>query len=273
MLSVQRYSRWMPVQSGCEANPLLDGLRIEPTPGPTTLVIFGASGDLTRRKLLPALYQLSRGQRLPARFNVIGVARSPMSDDEFRDSLHDSLKEFAGRREAERRLERARPIAHATSAARWTTRRCTSGSATVSRAASAADGVLFYLAIPPTVYGTVIERLGATGLMKPRTDAGWRRVIVEKPFGTDLSTRARAQRGSCTSTWTSRRSSASITTSARRPSRTCWCSGSRTACSSRSGTGATSITCRSPRPRPSASSGARATTKARARCATWSRTT
>src|SRR6185436_7128248 len=85
----------MSVPPGDGANPLLDGLRIEPTPEPCALVIFGASVDLTRRKLLPALYQLSRGQRLPARFNVIGVGRSPMSDDEFRDYLHASLKEFA----------------------------------------------------------------------------------------------------------------------------------------------------------------------------------
>src|SRR6185295_12705518 len=77
-------------------NPLLDGLRIEPTPGPTTLVIFGASGDLTRRKLLPALYHLSRGQRLPARFSVIGVARSAFGDDQFRDQFRESLREFAG---------------------------------------------------------------------------------------------------------------------------------------------------------------------------------
>src|SRR6187549_4050623 len=78
------------------SNPLLDGLRIEPTPEPTALVIFGASGDLTRRKLLPAVYQLSRGQRLPARFNVLGVARTAMTDDQFRQQFHDSLKEFAG---------------------------------------------------------------------------------------------------------------------------------------------------------------------------------
>ena len=76
-------------------NPLHDGLRIEPTPGPTTLVIFGASGDLTRRKLLPAIYQLSRRGRLPAQFAVIGIARKPMSDDEFRQEFRDSLKEFA----------------------------------------------------------------------------------------------------------------------------------------------------------------------------------
>ena len=64
----------MPPTASNGSNPLLDGLRIEPTPEPCALVIFGASGDLTRRKLLPAVYHLSRGQRLPARFTVIGVA-------------------------------------------------------------------------------------------------------------------------------------------------------------------------------------------------------
>ena len=77
-------------------NPLHDGLRIEPTPGPTTLVIFGASGDLTRRKLLPAIYRLARRGRLPAQFAVIGISRTPMADEAFRTQFRDSLKEFAG---------------------------------------------------------------------------------------------------------------------------------------------------------------------------------
>src|SRR5258708_35652182 len=85
----------MPVPPGDGSNPLLDGLRIEPTPSPTALVIFGASGDLTRRKLLPALYQLARGQRLPARFTVVSVARSELTDDQFRQPFPDALKEFA----------------------------------------------------------------------------------------------------------------------------------------------------------------------------------
>ena len=67
-----------------DGNPLQDGLRIEPAPGPTTVVIFGASGDLTKRKLLPALYWLSKGQRLPSQFAVIGIARTGMDDDGFR---------------------------------------------------------------------------------------------------------------------------------------------------------------------------------------------
>ena len=60
------------------------------------LVIIGASGDLTRRKLLPALYNLSRGQRLPARFSVVGVAREKMADDGMRSIFSASLREFAG---------------------------------------------------------------------------------------------------------------------------------------------------------------------------------
>jgi glucose-6-phosphate 1-dehydrogenase len=175
----------MSVPPGDGANPLLDGLRIEPTPEPTALVIFGASGDLTRRKLLPAIYQLSRGQRLPARFNVLGVARSPMTDDQFRQQLHDSLKEFAGVAvpdEVSSALagnfgyvqgEMDDPGLYKKITTKLTEMRCP-------------DGVLFYLAVPPVVYATIVEQLSAAGLTTAATPEGWRRIIVEKPFGTDL---------------------------------------------------------------------------------------
>jgi glucose-6-phosphate 1-dehydrogenase len=174
----------MPVPPGSGPNPLLDGLRIEATPEPTTLVIFGASGDLTRRKLLPALYQLSRAQRLPARFSVIGVARSPMTDDEFRQQFHDSLEEFAA-------VAAPNEVSTALAGDLAYVQGEMDDPALYDRLAAklkegAAEGILFYLAIPPTVYAAVVERLGAAGL----TDAGgrgWRRVIVEKPFGTDLA--------------------------------------------------------------------------------------
>jgi glucose-6-phosphate 1-dehydrogenase len=175
----------MPIPPGGGANPLLDGLRIEPTPEPTALVIFGASGDLTRRKLLPALYHLSRGQRLPARFAVIGVARSPMTDDEFRQHLHDSLKEFAGLNAPDQvstALAREMKYLHGEMddpALYERLKACLAERGTP-------HGALFYLAIPPTVYSTVVDRLGASGLT--RSEVGWRRVIVEKPFGTDLAT-------------------------------------------------------------------------------------
>jgi glucose-6-phosphate 1-dehydrogenase len=167
------------------ANPLQDGLRIEPTPGPTTLVIFGASGDLTKRKLLPAIYNLARNQRLPARFAVIGIGRSHFSDDSFREQFADSLKEFAGvdaagaevaaslsRRTFYLSGEQSDPGLYERLKARL-------------EELEGADGVLYYLAIPPTVYGTVINRLGEAGLAKADEPA-WRRIIIEKPFGTDL---------------------------------------------------------------------------------------
>jgi len=176
----------MAVQSGRDENPLLDGLRIEPTPEPTTLVIFGASGDLTKRKLLPALYQLSRGQRLPARFNVIGVARTPMSDDEFRQYLQASLSEFAG---VEKPNETSEALARCLCyiAGEMDDPALYKQLCDKLAGTAAAGGVLFYLAIPPTVYGTVIERLGEADLMEQASPATWRRVIIEKPFGTDLS--------------------------------------------------------------------------------------
>ena len=165
-------------------NPLLDGLRIEPTPGPTSIVIFGASGDLTRRKLLPALYHLSRGQRLPARFAIIGVSRTALGDDGLRQQFRDSLKEFAdvdaGSDDVAASLanrmfhvpgEPDDPAVYDRLAARL-------------REIDGDHGVLYYLAIPPSVYRTVVERLGAAGLTA--AGRGWRRIIVEKPFGTDL---------------------------------------------------------------------------------------
>jgi glucose-6-phosphate 1-dehydrogenase len=168
------------------SNPLHDGLRIEPTPGATTLVIFGASGDLTRRKLLPALYRLSQGQRLPARFTVVGVGRTPLSDDQFREQLAGSLREFAGVTEATDEIaaslaQRLRYIAGATDDPALYRRL-----ADLLRT-SDGSGILYYLAIPPSAYPTVIEHLGAAGLATSSPDHGWRRIVVEKPFGTDLA--------------------------------------------------------------------------------------
>ena len=166
------------------ANPLLDNLRIEPTPGATTLVIFGASGDLTKRKLLPAVYSLSRGQRLPARFSVIGVARTEMTDDQFREFFQESLREFAkveGRTdEVLRSLQEQMFFVAGEMDAPDLYKRLSERLEQVG-----SEGVLYYLAVPPSVYGPIVEALGAAGLAGT-PESGWRRLIVEKPFGTDL---------------------------------------------------------------------------------------
>ena len=172
-----------PQNSG--ANPLLDGLRIEPTPAPTALVIFGASGDLTRRKLLPALYHLSRAQRLPAKFTVVGVARSEMTDDQFRDQFHASLTEFGD-------VLKLDDVSAALARRLFYVQGEMDDAALYEKLAAklktcgAPDGVLFYLAVPPMVYGTIADRLAGAHLTEPQSADGWRRVIVEKPFGTDL---------------------------------------------------------------------------------------
>jgi glucose-6-phosphate 1-dehydrogenase len=166
-------------------NPLQDGLRIEPTPGPTTLVIFGASGDLTRRKLLPALHHLSRGQRLPAKFTVVGVARTPQDDHAFREQFFASLREFGGgevRDEVTASLARRMYYMAGDLEDPALYRRLGER----IRDAGADEGVLYYLAIPPVAYAPVVAQLGRGNLASP-PERGWRRIIVEKPFGTDLS--------------------------------------------------------------------------------------
>ena len=167
-------------------NPLQDGLRLEPTPGPATLVIFGASGDLTRRKLLPALYRLSRDQRLPARFSIVGVAREEFGDDGFRQEFRDSLREFAG-------VTHEDEVAHSLCerlhyvGGDFQNPAIYQQLAAQIQAIDSTGGVLFYLAIPPGAYPNVIEQLGTAGLATA-TGSGWRRIIIEKPFGTDLHT-------------------------------------------------------------------------------------
>ena len=167
-------------------NPLNDGLRIEPAPGPTTLVIFGASGDLTRRKLLPAVYQLSRRGRLAAQFSVVGVARTEMDDEQFRRQFRDCLKEFSG-------VSGGQDDVAESLASRMFYLSGEMDSESLYERLRArldeidgAQGVLFYLAIPPTAYAPVIEQLGRARLSRASKRA-WRRIIVEKPFGVDLA--------------------------------------------------------------------------------------
>ncbi len=155
---------------------------------PAVMVIFGASGDLTRRKLVPALYNLRRDGMLPDRFAVLGVARRPLSDDAFREAMTTDLDEFAGG-----------PVESAvwTPLARHlhylsgefddpeTYARLLERLPEIDAAVGAHGNVLFYLATPPSAFAEVALHLGARGLTS-EADGGWRRLIVEKPFGYDL---------------------------------------------------------------------------------------
>lgn len=161
----------------------------ESKPDPCGVVIFGASGDLTHRKLLPALFNLFRRKLLPESFYILGCARTQMSDQTFRESAAEALSEqFNGVTAADREtfLRRCNYLAGDYQDPRLYT-------ALVDRLHKldtdhATNGNhLFYLSIPPTLYGAVVRRLGDAQLTPEAEDGSpWVRVIVEKPFGRDL---------------------------------------------------------------------------------------
>jgi glucose-6-phosphate 1-dehydrogenase len=169
-----------------ESNPLVAGLERLPV-HPTTMVIFGCSGDLAKRKLLPAIYNLAHEGALPERFNLIGVSRGEMSDDEFREGAKESIKEFSRREPDEKVLD-----------ALLKQFRYVMGTfddeTMYGRLREALDefdekgGIefnrLFYLSTAPNFFPVIAEALGEHGLNR-REDAEVR-IIIEKPFGTDL---------------------------------------------------------------------------------------
>src|SRR6478672_2628874 len=168
-----------------QENPLVEGLERLPV-HPTTLVIFGASGDLAKRKLLPAIYNLAHEGALPERFNLIGISRGEQSDDEFRQQARESMAEFS-RREPDGKvldalLEEFRYV---------------TGSFDDDSMYERLGGVLdefdgksdvvfnrlFYLSTAPNFFPVISEALGEHGLN--RHDEAAVRIIIEKPFRTD----------------------------------------------------------------------------------------
>jgi glucose-6-phosphate 1-dehydrogenase len=159
------------------------------TADPSTVVIFGATGDLTKRKLLPALYNLAHRHALPDRFTVVAVGRKPTTDEALREQVRQDLRDFG-------------PPTLDAAVTDWFVARIFSAFETLEDlpsyqslsdrldAVEASDGAragrLFYLATPPDAIADIVLRLGAVGLLDERA-GGWRRVIVEKPFGRDLA--------------------------------------------------------------------------------------
>jgi glucose-6-phosphate 1-dehydrogenase len=180
-------------------NPLREGLEQERIPEPTTMVIFGASGDLTKRKLLPALYSLTRERLLPARFAVVGYARKPMTDDQFRDDMRKACDEFARRRPVDPELWAA--FARNIFYQEGSYDDVASFGALkkrldeIERAQGLPGNRVYYLSTPPSSFATVVRNLGVSGLVEreaPETKpARFARVIIEKPFGIDLGTARR----------------------------------------------------------------------------------
>jgi glucose-6-phosphate 1-dehydrogenase len=157
-------------------------------PDPCSFVIFGATGDLTHRLVMPALYNLAAADLLPEKFCVVGVARNGMSNDDMRESLLKGLKQYKTRPVddaiAKRLLECVTSIeadpsdpasfdAMAEQLNKLEAKRETGGNR------------LFYLATPPSAFAPIAKQLGRSGMLKE--NGSWRRLVVEKPFGTSLA--------------------------------------------------------------------------------------
>jgi glucose-6-phosphate 1-dehydrogenase len=157
---------------------------------PCSIVIFGASGDLTARKLIPALYHLCKEKQMPSDFRIIGFARREKTDDSWRQELREALDEFS----------RTKPVDEAvwqsfsknifycmgditdSAAYQKLEKQLTSfGSEAIRK------NLLFYLATMPSQFGLVVEQLHKAGLLHKDNDNGWQRIVVEKPFGHDLA--------------------------------------------------------------------------------------
>ncbi|MGB2960459.1 MAG: glucose-6-phosphate dehydrogenase [Bacteroidota bacterium] len=178
-----------------DTNPLEEHDRMERIPEPCTVVIFGASGDLTRRKLMPALLDLARGGMLPNNFAVVGVARTQMETGSFRDHVNDGLKEFGQLSEGESDLWNsfARSLHYVAMDPSVPEEFGKLGSTleTVSREGGIPGNTLFYLSTPPSLYAPIVHALGASGLSRPAAPENWVRIIIEKPFGVDLDSARR----------------------------------------------------------------------------------
>jgi glucose-6-phosphate 1-dehydrogenase len=151
---------------------------------PCTLVIFGASGDLTKRLLIPSLCHLRRGRLLPERFAVIGVARSAMDDAAFRRGLAEALPDLAGSEEWRWLAERVHYLAGGIDDPA-TYVRLGRRLQEVGGAEHKGGNALFYLAISAGGFAATVRGLGESGLTREQ-EGCWRRVIIEKPFGSDL---------------------------------------------------------------------------------------
>lgn len=158
-----------------------------------SVVIFGASGDLTRRKLIPALHTLGCEGFLPAATQVLGVARTPYTDKAFCDELFGGVQDYARLKPGVCTLwftfEDRVSYLSGDYEDPETYRRLAERLGQLEAQAGSAGNRLFYLATPPNLYPEIVEHLGQAGLNHDAT--GWTRIIIEKPFGTDLESARR----------------------------------------------------------------------------------
>ncbi len=179
----------MEQSAGEVRNPLRDGIVTRSVPEACTVVIFGATGDLTHRKLIPALYNLAADGELPPELAVIGIARRPKTDDEFRNELQEAVQKFSRQTVRDELWNSfAKAISYQKSEFHDADgyQRLGERLQQIEEERETGGNRLFYLAVAPDQFPPILQHLAAANLNKPREGA-WARVIVEKPFGTDLA--------------------------------------------------------------------------------------
>ena len=153
------------------------------------IVIFGASGDLTKRKLLPALYNLAANGLLPEDFAIIGVARRPWSEAEFRQQMRDGMEAFATQKVDAELWAKLEPRIHYCQGSfddPTTYDRLKTMMAESETTHHTGGNALFYLSVQPGSFAAVAQQLHASGLTEEKEQV-WRRIVIEKPFGRDLA--------------------------------------------------------------------------------------
>jgi glucose-6-phosphate 1-dehydrogenase len=172
---------------------MANGQFTQKKPESCVFVIFGVTGDLTHRLVIPSLYNLAAANLLPEKFCVVGVARKGVSNDALRDSLMQGLRKFATRPVedaiAARLLECVTSIeADPKDPASFDAMK--KQMERLEAARNTGGNRLFYLATPPDAFAPIARQLGRTGLLQQNQDdtGPWRRLVIEKPFGTDLET-------------------------------------------------------------------------------------
>jgi glucose-6-phosphate 1-dehydrogenase len=178
-----------PTAEQIQPNPLREGLSSRAVPQPCSIVIFGATGDLTHRKLMPALYNLAADGELPPAVAVVGVARRDKTDEGFRKEVEESVRKFS--RQAVRD-ELWKTFGQSISYHRTEFHDLKGYEALAERLAKidkergTRGNRLFYLAVAPDQFDEILTNLKTVGL-NSASEGSWARVIVEKPFGTDLA--------------------------------------------------------------------------------------
>ncbi len=172
-------------------NPLRTGLATDRLADPCSIVFFGASGDLFKRMLFPAIYALREKGMLPAAFGLVGFSRSKYSDDAFRQYCHDQLSQFSanGAPSADMWDEFSERISYVS--ADFDDERHYADLKAIlehnDETLRTGSNRLFYLSTPPSLFPKIVKNLAAVGLDPRSNTKGWTRIIIEKPFGIDLA--------------------------------------------------------------------------------------